>query len=150
MGGENSRTGVWQGILDGFGDELQQVAGLILGRTSAFHDVGETALTMEGTHRFTENGVVVVSDHQYYYTGKTETQLLGISTELEGNPTGLATIVRERSIVALLSGDVSRGENSSPVTDFDKLKMSFFVETAVGEDLDRIARAYGVNRPRGL
>ena len=150
MGSENTRTGTWQGINDGFADEMQEVAGLILGRSTALHAIGTTTIAVEGTHRFTTNGTIVVGSTVYHYTGKTQTTLLQVSTQSTGAATGLATIVKEREVIALLSGDASLGENSSPVTDMDKLKLGFFVETAQGSDLDRIGRSYGLERPRGL
>jgi hypothetical protein len=150
MGAENTRTGTWKGISDGLADEMQAVAGLILGRSTALHAIGDTTLSIEGTHRFTENGTIVVGSTVYYYTGKTATTLLQVTTVPTGVATGVATIVKERDVVALLSGDATLGENASPVTDMDKLKLGFFVTTAEGSDLDRIGRSYGLTRPRGL
>ena len=149
MGVEDNRTGLWKGIGDGFADELQSVAGLVLGRSKKLHQPGETELHVEGTHRFTDNGTIVAQGTTYYYTGKTDDQLLAVTTTTT-EVTGLATIVKDRDTVALLSGDVTLGEQSNPVTMMDKLRMGFFVETAVGVDLDRLARSYGIYRPLGL
>lgn len=133
-----ARTGLLRAVLAGIADTLDEAAGALHTRTAEAHTAGTGVLAVDGTHRWPSSGRIAVDGHIATYTGKTDTTLTGL---VEDGATGLAVAVRTGAPVL----DIGRSR-----TQLDDLRRSFLVAYAVGDQLDMLARNYGLARPRGV
>lgn len=142
---------VYSAILTALADTLQETFGFLLTRVYANAAAGFATLQCEGLHRWPTAGRFVCNGRYYRYTGADAVfvggtpatehycRLTGV-TEDDGS-TATIEAVRQGDVLMYLGEDI---------TDMERLRMAFFVETAEGADLDTLARNYGLSRPRGL
>jgi hypothetical protein len=135
---------VLAGLVSAIADTLYETAGVLLCRTVAAANAGDTSITVDGLYRWPLSGEFVVNGERHAYTGAVVSpalnRLTGIS-QIETGASGLASNIRATSIVAYSKADQ---------TDLDAARSAYFVNTAVGGDLDTLARNYGLLRPRGM
>lgn len=133
------REDLWRGLVTSIADELYEMAGGLLVRTTALYTAGDGSVTVEGTDRWPSSGRLSLGGLTATYSGKTNTSFTGLVDD-DGNP-GVALDFRVGTVVA----DVSRS-----TTQMDDLRASFLVATAEDNELDILARNYGIARPPGV
>lgn len=147
--GDNDTS--YAALISAIADTLQETSGQLLTRVYRSEAAGFTVLRCEGLHRWPAAGRIVLNGRMYRYTGTDAVfvggtpatehycRLTGV-TEDDGS-TATTQPVRQGDVVMYFGQDL---------TAMDQLRAGFFVDTAEGEDLDILARNYGLRRPRGL
>lgn len=142
---------LYAALLTALADTLQETFGFLLTRVYETAAAGWTALKCEGLHRWPSSGRFVLAGRYYRYTGVDAVftggtpatahycRLTGVTEDDGATPT--IEGARQGEVLMYLGEDL---------TDMEKLRAGFFVETAEGADLDTLARNYGLSRPRGL
>lgn len=128
-----SSTGLWRALVSAFADTFYEMNGRLLTVTTAAYASPAGTLAVDGTHRWPTSGKFVTGGMVGEYTGKTASSLTGV--------TGLHTDVGEGAVVM---------DWSASSTQLDDLRGSFLTGLAEGDQLDTLARNFGVYRPRGV
>ena len=137
----------YNAIVTAIADTLYEMSGRALTRLTADAAAGAVTLNVEHAHididdgpTFPEtNGRIAVGGMVLRYTGTTATTFTGV-TDDDGNA-GIPEAIRARTPVM----DISQSQSQ-----LDGLRMSFLLEFAEGNELDILARNYGLMRVRGL
>lgn len=135
-------AGVLEAVTRAMGGILNELGGLRFTRAIMPAAAGATSINVETTFEWPVPGVAYIKGQPYIYTGTTPTALTGLSyfegvTEVIG--------LREDIDVTEEVLDFSR-----MYSDLDLLRATFFVNTAVGDDLSILGRNLGVDRPPTL
>lgn len=142
---------LYAALLTAVADTLQETFGFLLTRVYESAETGFSVLKCEGLHRWPSAGRFVLAGRYYRYTGVDAVFTGGTpATEHYCRLTG----VTEDDGVTPTDEGATQGEVlmylGEDLSDMEKLRAGFFVETAEGSDLDTLARNYGLSRPRGL
>ena len=131
------KTSLWRALVSSMADTLYEVSGRVLAVVASDFTGGGGTLNIEGSFRFPDAGKVAVNGEIGTYTGKTVTPTVTALTGVTG-----------------LTEDISTGavvmDWSKATTQLDDLRSSFLTHLAVSDQLDTLARNFGINRPRGL
>ena len=135
--GDIEPLGILEATVGAIAEEDNEIGGFIMTRLVGNHTAGSTTLNVESTLDWPEDGKIGIGGILYYYTGKTDTTLTGISHIADGSSVaGLAVDHNSDSSVI----DVSLQRST-----LERLRRSFLVEYAEGEDLKVVGRNIGVN-----
>lgn len=135
--------GPLNGALSSIGEELNELAGVRLTRTTAAASAGDSLIFVETNFGWSPSGTLYVDGRRYTYSGVTTSpdSFTGLQEIRDGVATaspGLAEDLRELTTVA------DGNENFSGIED---AKRMLFVDTAEADFLDVIGRNYGLTRP---
>ena len=133
---------VLDAITSAIATQLNDLAGYRYTRNLLPALAGDVVLVVETTLGWPDAGVFVVSGRAHLYTGKTATDLVGI-TYFEGatEVSGLFADVAVSSSIL----DFSRSFSA-----LDQLRAGFLVNTASGDDLSALGRNLSIDRPATL
>lgn len=123
-----------EAVLDGIGEELNELAGLRITRLAASAALGATAITTETTHGWPTAGAFYMAGRLHTYTGKTASTFTGLSPALAEDLRELTPLV-----------DWSRTYSG-----LDLARRALLVDYAEAEYLDALGRNYGLFRFPGL
>ncbi len=132
-------VGMWEGLTSSIADELFEMAGHLVVRTTAPYVSGDTTITVESTDRFPSSGTIAFGGVVAAYASKTPTTFDTL-TDPAGDP-GVDADLTSGAVVL---------DRSRKLSQLDDLRASFIVPTAEDEELDILSRNYGLFRPRGL
>jgi hypothetical protein len=133
---------VLRATIETLGEMMAEFAGYRVTRLRDAHLAGETELRVESVLGLTATGTVLVEDlegsagESVAYTGQ---DLTPGAQRL----TGVVLTRAHREEAEVVDGNRDWSQ-------MDLLRRATLVDYAVGEDLDRISRSVGVNRPRGF
>jgi len=136
--GNIEEIGILESTIGAIAEEDNEIGGFTLTRLTNAHTAGATTLNVESTLDWPSEGKVGLGGILYYYTGKTDTSLTGITHKSGGTSTPGTAIDH---IVDSPVVDVS-GERSA----LERLRRAIWVDYAEEEDLNVIGRNYGVDR----
>lgn len=123
-----------EAVLDGIGEELNELAGLRITRLASPASAGATALTVETTLDWPATGAFYMAGTLHAYSGKTASSFTGLSPVVPAALNELTPLV-----------DWSRSYSG-----LDLARRALLVDYAEGEYLDALARNYGMFRFPGL
>lgn len=123
-----------EALLDGIGEELNELCGLRMTRLTQSAAAAATTLNVERTYLWPLTGKVGVNGTIHTYSGKTSTSFTGLSPALpEALRVGTIVVDASQSYSAL-----------------DLARQSMLVDYAEGEYLDALGRNYGFTRLSGM
>jgi hypothetical protein len=123
-----------EAVLDGIGDELNELAGLRETRLAAVANAGATVATVETTYSWPASGAFYMAGKLYSYSGKTASSFMGLAPPVAEDLRELTPLV-----------DWSRSYSA-----LDLARRSVLVDYAEENYLDALGRNYGVFRFPGL
>lgn len=132
-------VGLLEGVVLAIADELYEMSGSVMARSSAPYAPGDASISMETTLRFPDSGRLSLGGEIAFYASKTPTTFDGL-TDVNGAP-GVQVSLPVHSVIL----DITKTN-----TQLDGLRESFIVTLAEGKELDILARNYGLFRPRGV
>ncbi len=144
---------LYSAILTALADTLQETHGFLLTRVYEAVSAGFVTLKCEGLHRWPTAGRIALNGRMYRYTGVSAVFDSTPATPATSHYCRLTGVTEDDGSSATLAG-AALGDvlvyMGGDDTDMDRLRLSFFIETAEGADLDTLGRNYGLSRPRGL
>lgn len=130
--------GIIEAITDAIGEADNEIAGFRMTRLSALTAEGATTFNVHSTLNWSDSGAVAIDGVKYYYSGKTNTTLTGITYIKNGvTENGAAADHRVNSAVMDITGEWSA---------IELLRRSILVDYAEGDDLDVVGRNINVKR----
>ncbi len=141
-------SGILEGLTGAIGQELSELGGIRSTRVKAGFPVttGDTHIEVESTFGWETSGFFYLEGYLYKYTGTTASRLTGISyydgveDAITKLPVYISGAPEDVSVLAEIA-DYTRIYSA-----VDKMRRSFLVDYATGEDLDTLARNIGVFR----
>lgn len=136
--GEVQLLGILEATTGAIAEEDNDIGGFALTRLTNAHVKGTTTLNVESTLGWPDTGRIGIDGIVYYYTGKTDTTLTGITHIASSIPVS-GTAIDHRSDTAVI--DVSEQRSA-----LERLRRSFLVRYAEEDDLNVLGRNLGVPR----
>jgi hypothetical protein len=164
------QVGVWEGLVSAFADTLFETSGFALARSVVFSDAKAGNITIRGNHRFgpLDLGIRFIHDGNAHWGGiSLKSTVAGEASDVfvyaiqhedpDGTEVTFTLLDGTYTKIKVSSGLKTQIKVGDPVmcftrnvTHMDDLRRSFFPHTAIGQDLDTLARNYGISRPQGL
>lgn len=139
-----NQTGLLRGIISAFADTILDVGGTLMCRSEKVHAVGEVNVHVDGLYRWPASGRFSALGRVYVYTSATVSPTSNVLHGVKEwfpyvvpSSTGLIDALAQSDIVYYFGKDFN---------DLDLVRAGFLVDTAVGNDLDTLARNYGISR----
>jgi hypothetical protein len=123
-----------EAVLDGIGDELNELAGLRVTRLAAPALASATSVTTETTFTWPDTGAFYMAGVLYAYTGKTTSSFTGLTPPVAEDLRAMTPLV----------------DWSQSYSAYDLARRALLVDFAEDEYLDALGRNYGVFRFPGL